>query len=474
VSVDFDSSKMENWYIHPRGMMKYYQSQKYLLGQSIADLIDNCFDSGATKIDVQMDYSEQENLFIRVLDNGKGMDETTLSSAMQLGSERQRNDSELGIFGIGMKLSSLAQASQVTVVSKISNQYSTRRIDANYIREFNENKIFKYGTNLDSFSESQDLMIEGNWSTMILLEEITRKGWRTYNLNEDEALTKQIEKIRIHLRLTYHRILEKDPDISFKFQGKPLLPLDPSMPWETDSKYGTVMNSDRIIVTLNNEKVIVPIKYVIIPHSLQFKKDKRKCKSIHKGYNKANDMQGLYLYRNHRLIEYGGWHNLLGDVNEEHDKCGLILIEIPPKYSEEFGLNPTKTEVQLPDEFMEKLNSKVGEKTRWGTIKSGKEITYREAIDYRYRNEGKKAINRDKKKALQKKQGLTGTGGAETTQSKVPAAPGSKSKKGTTAPKPKPVVTNINESDPNWTIVQLDKQKDGYQKLIEMLRMWEE
>ena len=46
---DFDESKMENWDIHPRGMMKYYQSQNIFLVKFIADLIDNCFDSGATK-----------------------------------------------------------------------------------------------------------------------------------------------------------------------------------------------------------------------------------------------------------------------------------------------------------------------------------------------------------------------------------------------------------------------------------------
>lgn len=474
MTEELDGSKMENWISNPRGMMKYYQSQKYLLGQSIADLVDNCFDGGATEIDVRVDYTETEELFIRVLDNGSGMDENTLSNSMQLGSERIRNDSDLGIFGIGMKLSALAQANQVTVVSTKSNKVAIRRIDANYIRKFNENKIHTSGTNSDAFIESRDLMIEGDWSTMVLLEEVTRKGWRTYNLAEDVALIKQIDKIRIHLRMTYHRILEQNPHVVFKFQGKNLQPLDPSMPWESHAKYGTVTKSDRISVIVNDEKVNVNITYVIIPHSKQFRIDSKKCKSIHKGYNKANDMQGLYLYRNNRLIEYGGWHNLLGDVNEEHDKCGLILIEIPPHVSEEFGLNPTKTEVQLPDEFMEKLNLKVGEKNRWGLIKNGKEISFREAIDYRYRNEGQKAINRDNKKAKQKKQGTEIGTEEQTNLPQVPEAPGSKSKTSTKSVKPKPVVKSIDEDDPNWTIVQLDKQRDGYDRLIQLLRMWEE
>ena len=117
---------------------------------------------------------------------------------------------------------------------------------------------------------------------------------------------------------------------------------------------------------------------------------------------------------------------------------------------------------------------KVGEKNRWGLIKNGKEISFREAIDYRYRNEGQKAINRDKKKAKQKKQG-TEIGTEEQTPSpQVPEAPGSKSKTSTKSVKPKPVVKSIDEDDPNWTIVQLDKQRDGYDRLIQLLRMWEE
>ena len=55
------------------------------------------------------------------------MDEEKPLKAMQLGSERQRNDTDLGFFGIGMKLSSLAQANQVTVVSTKMNEISIRK-----------------------------------------------------------------------------------------------------------------------------------------------------------------------------------------------------------------------------------------------------------------------------------------------------------------------------------------------------------
>jgi len=479
VTGELDSSKMENWDAHPRGMMNYYQSMKYELGQSIADLIDNCFDGGATKIQVNVDYAnedENEELYIRILDNGRGMNETQLSKAMVLGAERKRVEDELGVFGIGMKLSALAQADQVTIVSKQSGRFSFRRIDADYIKTKNDNQIFKYPTDSDSYKDSQKVMIDGDWSTMVLLEDIHNKKWRTWDKEEDESLVKELQKIKVHLRLTYHRILNNSPDTELIFQDKKIEPLDPAMAWENGSRYGSVLITSRISMKIGNAPISVKVTMVIIPHSLQFKVDKSKCMSVHRGYKKANDMQGLYLYRNDRLIDYGGWQRLLGDTNDEHDKCGKILVDIPSEYYEEFGLNPTKTEVNLPAEFMRKLSNKIGEKIRWGQINSGKEIGFRKAIRHRYDNEGKKAIDRDKKRDLQKKLEVTDTSAnrSESTQTEVPEAPGSKSKTRSNPVKPKPVVKSIDEDDPNWTIVQLDKQKDGYERLIQLLRMWEE
>ncbi len=471
----FDAGKMETWHINPRGMMKYYQSQPYSLGQSIADLIDNCFDGGANNIDVKIDYDEEKNTpFIRVFDDGRGMGEKELKNAMALGIERTRKDTELGVFGIGMKLSSLAQANQVTVVSVKQGAITKRRIDANYIREKNENLIQLHVTNSEAYKVSEIEMIEENWTTMVLLEEIHGNEWITYDVEEEVALQKELEKVKVHLQLTYHRILVNQTRKKLIFQGKEIKPLDPAMPWENDSRYGTVSIRDNITMKINGKKIIVGVDFVIIPHSLQFKVDKKKCQSMHKGYNKANDMQGLYLYRNKRLIQYGGFQGLRGDSTEEHDKCGKIMIDIPPAYVEEFGINPTKTAVTLPKEFMRKLSKMIKDnKRRWGNIKSGKEISYGEAIDYRYRNEGKKAIARDKKK-----QGIIEEGGKggkkPTSTTTVPVKPGSKSKKSSSQPKPKPVVTNIDESDPRKTSVILEKSRDGYQKLIEYIRMWKD
>ena len=176
-------------------------------------------------------------------------------------------------------------------------------------------------------------------------------------------------------------------------------------------------------------------------------------------------MQGLYLYRNDRLIEYGSWHGLFGLTNDEHDKCAKIFIDIPSQHSTWFGMNPTKTDMSLPDEFMRILSDESGISRRWGDIKKGKEMPFLTAATYRYKNEGKKA----KKAATGRTTRATTSGATGGSSTPVPAPPSGRKK----APKPKPVVVSLEEKGEK-TIAVMDKTKPGYRDLIQILRMWKD
>ena len=64
---------------------------------------------------------------------------------------------------------------------------------------------------------------------------------------------------------------------------------------------------------------------------------------------------------------------MYGDTTEEHNKLGKILVDLPPEYSKQFGLNPTKSEIKLPIEFLERVKAIADEEKAWGDIKRGKE-----------------------------------------------------------------------------------------------------
>ena len=128
------------------------------------------------------------------------------------------------------------------------------------------------------------------------------------------------------------------------------------MPWEMNAYYG---QSEKIELlrpkSKGNQLMSKSDSSLFLTQIISMTRDV--VKQLMEDIKKANDMQGLYLYRNSRLIQYGGWYKMYGDTTEEHNKLGKILIDLPPEYSKQFGLNPTKSEIKLPLDFLEKSSN---------------------------------------------------------------------------------------------------------------------
>lgn len=457
-------TQVEKWETNPVGMMDFYQGQQYKLGQSIADLIDNSYDAGAKRIDVQIDRdSETDGMYIRILDDGKGIPDKEWGKAMMLGLQRTRKSTDLGVFGVGLKLSSLSQANEVTVASVHKGKFGLRRISAHHIRNTGLNQLLLEGSGSAAFQETYDMLTSGDWSTFVLLEDI-HSEWRfsSMDMEGDAALQKEIGRIRIHLGLTFQKVLTSSSRGGTKmfFQGREIKPIDPTMKWEKSSKFGTIIEPTTALSFGKKTEISAMVTPVIIPHRKQRSNSKR-CGYVEKGYKKANDMQGLYIYRNDRLIQYGGWSSLYGETNEEHNKLGKILIEIPAGSEAVFGLDPTKTEMQLPLEFLRKLRKHLDRKKQWGQVKKGSKMSFSDAFDYRYRNEGKKAKKPSSKGASNKGEKASGTKAFD---------PDKRTRKKPQKPKPG-VVRSITKKGSD-TVVVIDSGADGSKELIREIRRW--
>ena len=75
-----------------------------------------------------------------------------------------------------MKLSSLAQADEVTVYSKKDGKVAIRRISASYITDNNVAEVLKFHSGSQAFELCESRFIDGDWSTMILLEDLHAQG----------------------------------------------------------------------------------------------------------------------------------------------------------------------------------------------------------------------------------------------------------------------------------------------------------
>src|SRR5437899_2575141 len=86
---------------------------------AVADLVDNSLAAGATRVDVDLAFDGSES-WVRVSDNGTGMDAAALLEAMRYGSERDYERDDLGKFGFGLKTASTSQCRRLTVASRRS------------------------------------------------------------------------------------------------------------------------------------------------------------------------------------------------------------------------------------------------------------------------------------------------------------------------------------------------------------------
>ena len=471
-----------DWNSEPAGMMKVYQGQNYDLGQSIADLVDNGIDEGADNIEIIISPGEtEEDLFIAIFDNGGGISDEQFDDIMKLGHSTKTDDTKLGVFGVGLKLSSLAQANEVTIVSKVADSYpSMRRISAPYILKHNLNKLMttplsnKDGENTLAYRFCYQKMLDEELSTFILLEDIhSADQFVAVNENYKTSMSKELKRIIIHLGLTFHRILEKG-NIKIKIgngkTSKLIEPINPGMPLEDDLDFGTVSSNQQTIaydIINKNIQLNIKVEYVILPHTNTIKN--KSSLQMNKGYKLANDMQGLYIYRNDRLIQYGNWQGMYGNGvnrNDEHAKLGKIYIEIPPDHIKLFGLNPTKTEVKLPKEFLRRLLEDSKKDRKWGNIKNGKQMSFFEAFDYRYRQDGKAFKKRQLNSASNANNDLN-----TIRQGRQISDPRSRVVERKKKLKPKKIITSIQE-DGETLLIEFSGTSEERHYFIESIKEW--
>ena len=475
------SEETVDWNSEPAGMMKVYQGQNYDLGQSISDLVDNGIDEGADTVEILINPGEsEENLYIAIFDNGSGIPEEQFDDIMKLGHSTKTDASKLGVFGVGLKLSSLAQADEVTIQSQVKGKNAAlRRISAPYVLKNNVNKLMKVplsdleGNLSEAYEFCHQKMMDEEWSTFVLLEKIhAADQFVAVNENYKTSLSKELKRVIVHLGLTFHRILESTDvkiEIGTGRSKKPIQPLHPGMPMETDLDFGTVSSGNQTIAYDYKEvNLNVKVEYFILPH-VKTRKDKSSEKINH-GYKRAADMQGLYIYRNGRLIQYGGWQGIFGgsgNRNDPHATYGKIFIDIPSDHIKLFGLNPTKTEVKLPKEFLRRLLEDSKRNRKWGPIDGGKEITFFEAFDKRYRGDG----NAFKKRKIESVASKDGTGTTEEDTQASVADPQARVRARKKKLKPKKIISDIITTGNEITLT-FSGTEDEQKNFIEAIKEW--
>lgn len=329
---------------------------------AIADLIDNSLTARASQVDISFHF-DGAGSWIRIADNGEGMDASTLLEAMRYGSEREYSSNDLGKFGFGLKTASTSQCRRLTVASRRAQKYArmeVRCLDLAHIEETNQWEILILEGSDRPESVTEPLLARAG--TVVLWEDLDRildykDPWGEWARRKLLSLAEEVD---LHLGMVFHRflageVLEKRLQITVN--GTKIQSWDPYCRREPKTDE---MRPKDMTVSGDRGRGIVRVQPYVLPRQNEFSSDAAWRRAS--GPANWNRQQGFYIYRANRMIQSGGWNRMR--TADEHTKLARVSIDFFPDLDSNFGINITKTRVGLPQELRDQLELVVSQVAR--------------------------------------------------------------------------------------------------------------
>jgi hypothetical protein len=353
----------------PEYLITSLSEQGYSLESAVADLVDNSISAGADRVEILVD-TESTPFRVFIADNGRGMSEAVLKAAVRFpsGSSQKRRDvTDLGRFGLGLKTASFSQTRQFTVISRENGaaQHVGRTWDTEILRtkkwkvvvnqrEKVEELLAQY-SKLSSQFLSHD---EGfNCSTLVVWHGLYKYEHYIKERNKQEALSRDLtEIVGPHLALVFHRFLESSAhSLSIRLNNSILEPFNP-FPQDAVG-----IRALEVKQRLFGDSSVRFEGFVLPSRSLEEVRS-GPSKWVPKGRSLL-DMEGVYVYRADRIILYGGW---LGMVQKSQKmRLARMRVEFGNGADHRLHLNVAKSQVVIPHDlrsafisYVEELRSK--------------------------------------------------------------------------------------------------------------------
>jgi hypothetical protein len=303
---------------------------------AIADIIDNSVDAEAQNIWVEI-HQEKRDFVIRVVDDGIGMDEDTLTEALRLGSETEKNiDSDLGRFGMGLCTAGLSMSRLTTVLTKQEKGPILVGInDLDWIIKFNEFKSYIGEADLEQAKLYRDILKGHQQGTIVTFS------------NSDKIQNTNVTIFANLLKKDVGRKFRRFIEAGRKFyvNGELVQMVDPLMLSEPN----TYLYSDEeypIKIETSNGHIedTLRIRMVLLPdYGLVGNKDK--------GINLLN--QGFYVMRNQRELFDGQTLDVY--TRDPHLNRFRAEISFSGTLDELMGVHFTKRSISMSQGLRDKI-----------------------------------------------------------------------------------------------------------------------
>jgi hypothetical protein len=307
---------------------------------AIADLVDNSLDAEASRVLIRFLENEGAVTGLQVIDDGRGMDNEQIDSAMEYARKRDYGRRDQGHFGLGLKAASLSQADTLNVYSqKYGAPPAGRTIGADEptrIGDLDQDDVSGVlrGMRVD-FPLPNGTVVEwvGPRTFLSSREERDRAQW----------LDQRIDALRTHLGIVFHRHIAASRvaiaiDVFDEFYGESGAPravgaLDP---------FG--------YKPLPNDRFPTELVYSLDgaergAHAHVWPASQSGLPEFRLGGRPGGLAQGFYFYRNDRLLQIGGWNTLT--VERPELEYVRIAIDVDGPLERHVTINPEKAGLEL-------------------------------------------------------------------------------------------------------------------------------
>ncbi len=312
----------------------------YSLETAIADIVDNSISAGADQVAIHY-VTDGPEPYLAITDNGHGMSGKAIIDALRHGSAvgpEPPHPGNLGKFGLGLKTASFSQCRRLTVVSSKDGVKSAAEWDLNLVNRRDDWVIrVLEEEDICRISQIQTIPSPG---TLVLWRNLDRMHGGPTRGKHSAAINQQLIDTQRHLGLVFHRFLKGaarwHTALSITMNGHPIDAYDPFF---TDHTFTQRLPDQTVYVGAHP----VELKTYILPHYSNLGPDGH---ALYASHADLASNQGVYVYRNDRLIAWGGWFRLI--PKGESTKLARVSIDYTSALDKYWTIDVKKSHVKPP------------------------------------------------------------------------------------------------------------------------------
>lgn len=330
----------------PKSHIKTLMRIGYTMPSAVSDILDNSITANAKTIEIHSLPSLKDSN-ISILDDGVGMTPDELIHNMRIGckdpsDERGRGD--LGRFGSGMKTASFSQAKRLTVISKKEgNSLCAAVWDIDRIES--ENTWCLEVLDTKEIETHPLLLLNSSMKcgTQVIWEKLSCLNKTSHSLDDETILASTLSDLGDYISLHFHKFMGGKNKINFIINNSALRGIDPFMTKSPGYQEG---RSEKLRCKGGH----IEINTHVLPH---FKRMESTPLERLGGANGIVQNQGLYIYRENRLINAGGWLGLA--KTSQLGALARVEVNVPSSLDQEWSTDVKKASLQLPPRIKKEL-----------------------------------------------------------------------------------------------------------------------